>query len=54
MFSFGKIIRIVGNTIKVIINAEVIPRVIMCPKSITGLIPLTTREAKATIVVSEV
>ena len=35
-------------------NAEVIPRVIICPKSITGLIPLTTSEAKATIVVNEV
>ena len=52
--SFGNIIKIVGNTIKVMIKAEVIPRVIMWPKSITGLIPLTTKEAKATIVVNDV
>tara|TARA_B110000285_G_C14746892_1_gene433376 strand:+ start:472 stop:615 length:144 start_codon:yes stop_codon:yes gene_type:complete len=46
--------RIVGKTIKVIIKAELIPTVIMLPKSITGLIPLTTKDAKATIVVNDV
>ena len=45
---------IVGNTIKVIINADVIPTVIKYPKSITGLIPLTTNDIKATIVVKDV
>ena len=54
IFSFGSIIKIVGKTTKVIINADDIPTVIIYPKSITGRIPLTTNDIKATIVVKEV
>ena len=31
---------------KVIMKADVIPKVIMWPKSITGLIPLTIKDTK--------
>ena len=54
IYSLGNIINIVGKTIKVIIKADVIPTVIIWPKSITGLIPLTNNETKATIVVRDV
>ncbi len=40
-----------GKKIKFSENATVIPIVIIQPKSITGRIPLTTREQNATIVV---
>ena len=43
-----------GRAEKIKINAIMIPRTIIFPKSITGLISLTDKEAKATIVVRAV
>ena len=43
-----------GNNVKVVITATIMPRHIIQPKSITGRIPLTINDAKATIVVKAV
>ena len=44
----------VGNKVKVIINDVINPKVIIKPKSITGLISLKIRDRKAIIVVKAV
>ena len=43
-----------GNNVKVIINEVIKPKVIIHPKSITGLISLNIRDRNAIIVVSTV
>ena len=50
----GKTAIIAGNNKKVVTKATRIPAVIIRPKSITGWIPATMSEAKATTVVSAV
>ena len=53
-FEGGNKVIMAGNMVKASMNDILMPIVIIQPKSITGLMPLMMREAKATIVVIEV
>ena len=51
IFSFGTKFIKVGNSVKVIMNEVIKPKVIIHPKSIIGFISLKIKERKAIIVV---